>query len=306
MIDYFTCSLIIDDLVLPDGRTIMGVLGGGGPQAAFGMKLWAQGGVGLCAGVGADLPPAAEAWLHALGINLAGVRRNPQQPTLRAWQVMEADGRRTQVWRTPAALIGAQLALSPEHVPPAYWGARGFHFGVHPEHPNLTLAGALRARGVTVSIEPFRPAAQPLTDAELGALLRACDIFSPNGEEARSLVGDGDPQTLVQRLGAAGADVVALRMGGEGSLIYRTPSGDSAQELHYVPGVPVRVVDPVGAGNAFCGAFLVGWLETGDLRRAGQYAAVAASFLVEQYGLPEPRTTLREEAWERLEQLQGR
>ncbi len=300
MIDYFTCSLIIDDLVLPDGRTIMGVLGGGGPQAAFGMKLWAQGGVGLCAGVGADLPPAADAWLHAMEIDTAGVRRDPQQPTLRAWQVMEADGRRTQVWRTPAAVIGAQLALGPEHVPPAYWGARGFHFGVHPEHPNLLLAQALRAHGVAVSIEPFRPAAQPLADAELGALLRACDIFSPNVEEAASLVGDGDPQTLVERLGAAGASVVALRMGGEGSLIYRT----QAEELHYVPAVPVRVVDPVGAGNAFCGAFLVGWRETGDLRRAGQYGAVAASFLVEQYGLPASRRTLKEEASARLAQLQ--
>jgi len=299
MIDYFTCSLIIDDLVLPDGRTIMGVLGGGGPQAAFGMKLWAAGGVGLCASVGLDLPAAAQTWLDEMGIDTAGVRRHPQQPTLRAWQVMEEDGRRTQVWRTPAAGIGAQLALGPERMPPAYWGARGFHFGVHPEHPNLLLAQALRGRGMTVSIEPFRPAAQPLTDAELEALLGACDVFSPNVEEARSLVGDGDPQTLVRRLGAAGASMVALRMGGEGSLIYQAQTGD----LRYVPAVPVAVIDPVGAGNAFCGAFLVGWIETGDLRRAGQYAAVAASFLVEQYGLPAPRRTLREEAQERLAQL---
>ena len=61
MIDYFTSSLIIDDLVLPDGQTKMGLLGGGGPQAAFGMKLWTQGGVGLCAGIGLDLPAGAQA-----------------------------------------------------------------------------------------------------------------------------------------------------------------------------------------------------------------------------------------------------
>jgi hypothetical protein len=48
-INYFSHSVIIDDIVFHDGRTLMGVLGGGGPQTAFGMKLWAQGGVGLCA-----------------------------------------------------------------------------------------------------------------------------------------------------------------------------------------------------------------------------------------------------------------
>lgn len=299
MINYFASSLIIDDLVLPDGSTRMGLLGGGGPQAAFGMWLWAAGGVGLCAGVGPDLPAAALAWLEEIGIDTEGVRRHPALPTLRAWQVLEADGRRTQVWRTPAAAIGPQLALGPEQVPPAYWGASGFHFGVHPEHPNLRLAGALRAHGVTVSIEPFRPATAPLADAELAALLAGCDIFSPNVEEARSLVGEGDPQTLCRRLGAAGAAIVALRLGAEGSLLYRAQTG----EMHHASALPVAVVDPVGAGNAYCGAFLVGWLQTGDLRRAGQYAAVAASFLLEQYGLPPLRTTLRSEAQDRLAAL---
>jgi sugar/nucleoside kinase (ribokinase family) len=292
VIDYFTLSLIIDDIVLPDGRTQMGLLGGGGPQTAFGMKLWAAGGVGLCAGVGPDFPPAAQAWLDALGIDTQGVRRHPQHPTLRAWQVLEEDGRRTQVWRTPPAAMGAQLAFTLADVPPAYWGARGFHFGVHPERPNLAVAQALRSRGVTVSIEPFRAAAHPLSSAELAALLGSCDIFSPNAEEACSLVGEGDPPALVQRLGAAGAGIVALRLGAAGSLIHRAATG----ELIHVPAVPVTIVDPVGAGNAYCGAFLVGWLETGDLRRAGQYAAVAASFMMEQYGLPPTSPTLPAEA----------
>ena len=32
-------SVIIDDIVYPDGRTSMGVLGGGGAHAAYGMAL---------------------------------------------------------------------------------------------------------------------------------------------------------------------------------------------------------------------------------------------------------------------------
>ena len=148
MIDYFTFSLIIDDLVLPDGRTYMGLLGGGGPQTAFGMKLWTAGSVGICAGVGCRLP-ARRTEVAGLGWRSTrrGVRLQPQHPTLRAWQILEEDGTRTQIWRTRGSVIPAHLAFAPDLIPPAYWGARGFHFGIHPEHPNLAIMQALRARG---------------------------------------------------------------------------------------------------------------------------------------------------------------
>jgi cytidine kinase len=227
------------------------------------------------------------------------VRLQPQYPTLRAWQILEEDGRRTQIWRTRGSVIPAHLAFAPDLIPPAYWGARGFHFGIHPEHPNLAIMQALRARGTIVSVEPFRAAERRLTDEELGTLLGSCDIFSPNLEEASSLVGDGPPDQLVARLAAAGASLVALRMGAVGSLVYAAATGT----MQHIPAVPVTVVDQVGAGNAYCGGFLVGWLETGDLRLAGLYASVAASFLVEQYGLPKPRADMHAEAAERLATL---
>lgn len=298
-IDYFTHSVIIDDIVFHDGRTLMGVLGGGGPQTAFGMRLWTQGGVGLCGGVGLDFPPEARAWLDAMQIDTAGLRRDPHHRSLRAWQIIEEDGRRTQVWRTQGETIPTHLALKPEQTPAYYWAARGFHFGVHPESPNLCIMQALQAHGITVSVEPFREASRPLTDAEMRALLTSCDLFSPNLVEAESLIGAGDPQTLIRRLVDAGASIVALRMGADGSLVHRAATG----ETYHIPAVKTAVIDPVGAGNAYCGALLVGWLETGDLRRAGMYAAVAASFLVEQYGLPAAYTDRRVEAARRLREL---
>lgn len=68
-------TLIIDDIVLPDGQTCMAQLGGGGPQTLFGFQLVSAAlsagnkpcNVGLAAGVGKDLPepckvsPAASA-----------------------------------------------------------------------------------------------------------------------------------------------------------------------------------------------------------------------------------------------------
>jgi sugar/nucleoside kinase (ribokinase family) len=299
-VDFVTFSLIIDDIVFPDGRTAMGTLGGGGPQTAFGMRLWADD-VGLVAGVGRDLPQAAEAWLAQMAIDARGLRVEPDWPTPRAWQVLEEDDRRTQVWRVPGPAIGAQLSRSLDKMPPDYRRARGYHLGVHPEEPDLAFIVSLRQTGAVVSVEPFRNALRPLSDRELRALVSVGQIFSPNLAEARSLVGDGEPPDLARRLAHAGALVVALRLGAAGALVYHAEAG----EMWHIPVVQTTVIDPTGAGNAFCGAFLVSWVQTGNLKMAGLCGSVAGSFLVEQVGLPHWRENLLAETARRVEWIAG-
>ena len=298
--EFVAFALIIDDIVFPDGQTAMGTLGGGGPQTAFGMRLWAKR-VGLSTGVGTDLPAPAKNWLTKMDIDLTGLRQATELPTPRAWQLLETDGRRTQVWRLPSSQIWAQLGHSINKLPTGYRQARGFHLGVHPENPDLDFIAALRDLGAVVSVEPFRAAQRQLSPAELQALLSAGQIFSPNEAEARSLVGEGKPRALIERLAAAGAQIVALRQGAGGALVHRAASG----ETWHIPAFETTVVDPTGAGNAFCGGFLAGWVTAGELRTAGLYGAVAASFLVEQVGLPTVHQTIFQDAAMRLNALQS-
>ena len=158
-----------------------------------------------------------------------------------------------------------------------------------------------------VSLEPFKPADRRLSDAALRQLCSAADIFSPNVAEAQSLVGNGSPDELVRRLTDAGASIVALRMGPEGSLVYAArcdaPSASHLDPFMCLPS-PTNVIDPTGAGNAYCGGFLAGYVQTGDVLTAARYGAVAASFLVEQVGLPEINERLRTQAGLRLHLLQ--
>ncbi len=300
MIDFVTFGIIIDDVVLPDGRVAGGLLGGGGPQTAFGLRLWSER-VGLVARVGADLPETARAWLREAGIDTRGVRETAL-PTLRAWQRLDAAGRRQHQWQVPPEVIAGQLERSVGDVPEAYGRVRGWHLGLHPDEPDLGLLAGLRARGGSVSVEPFRPAQRPLSPAALRALLGATDVFSPNAAGAASLVGLGPALDLARNLVAAGAGVVALRLGEEGSLAVE---GGSRRAVR-IPVVPVKVADPVGAGNAYCGGFLAGWVETRDLAEAGARGAVAASFVVEQIGLPKLTDSLRARALERLGALRPR
>ncbi len=295
--DLVAFGIVIDDVVFPDGRTAMGRLGGGGPQAAFGTRLWSDS-VGLVARVGKDLPDTARDWLARSGIDLAGVVET-DLPTPRAWQVLEAGGQRTQVWRVPGQVIGGQLSRSVELVPESYRHARGYHFGIHPDEPDLDFARGLAGLGGAVSIEPFKPAERPFSPETLSQLANAARIISPNLEEALSMAGVGEPEEVLQAFARAGAQVVPLRRGAEGSLVLDGRTGRIAR----IPAYPLAVVDPIGAGNAYCGGFLAGWLQTGDIVTAGLYGSVAASFLLETGGLPMPDPGMRAEAYQRVERL---
>lgn len=273
--------IILDDIIFPDGTTRMGVLGGGGPQAAWGMAAALGGGerVGLVAYAGLDLGPAVLAPLRTARINLAGVRFN-DLPTARAWQVMEFDGRRTQVWRVDSTVLRTQLQRSLDMLPGDYTNALGFHWGIHPDEDDLSLADALRAMGKRVSLESYTHVNTPLPPERLREVVSAGELFSANWLEITRMTGSSDYPTVLARLRDAGAAVFALHRGEAGSDVWDLRVGQGVR----VPAVPARVVDTVGAGNAYCGALLAR-LDDG-LLVAAAHASAAASYLVEQVGLP--------------------
>jgi cytidine kinase len=289
-------NIILDDIVFPNGHTAMGVLGGGGPQTAFGMRLFHDD-VGLVGEVGTDLPEAARLWLSESGIDTAGVRQNTDRPSPRAWQVTENDGRRTQVWRVKPSRF-----LDIESIPSHYLSAKGFHFGIHPEAPPLAFSQALKGAGRIVSVEAFRGADRPPTPEALFTMLSMADIFSANLSEAQSLVGQGSARAVMRRLVEAAesrAMLMVLRLGEEGSLVAEGQTGQMVK----VSAVPVNTVDAVGAGNAYCGGFLAAWIERHNIGWAGVCGAVAASYAVGQVGLPSLTDALRREAREKADAL---
>jgi len=296
-VDYVAFGVIIDDIVHPDGTTQVGVLGGGGPQTAFGMRIWSDA-VGLAAGIGMDFSAMVRSWLDESHIDGSGLRIN-DSPTARAWQLFEYDERRTQIWRVPREVFSSQLRRAIDLLPQAYRDAKGFHFGIHPEEPDTEFVSAINQLGAVVSIEPFRPAQKAPTGRELHDLLSGVDIFSTNLLEAVSLVGSGPPEVISDRLVEAGARIVVLRLGAEGAMI----TDRELMKKIRVPAVPVQVVNPIGAGNAFCGGFLAGWVESHDLVTGGVYGAVSASYLVESNKIPTVNQTVIKQAHQRAKEL---
>lgn len=278
---YVTFSIIIDDIVFHDGHTEMGMLGGGGPQAAFGMRLWSES-VGIVAGIGSDFRPNIVDWFKQSDIDQSGLHLS-NFPTTRAWQVLEDDGRRTQVWRVPGVVIQNHLRQDVDQIPTHYRSACGYHIGIHALEADLNFLSELHNLGGLVSVELFKPAERLLSSRELEIMLKNIDIFSPNLIEAKSILGDLEPLIIINTLLSAGANIIALRMGNQGSLV---ASCQNPHSILHIPVVPINPVNFVGAGNAYCGGFLVGWAETHDLSSAGLYGAVSASFLLENLKIP--------------------
>ncbi len=282
MVDFVAFGIVIDDIALHDGTTHMGLLGGGGPQTAWGMAAALGTGerVGLCAEVGADFDAGSLAPLHRMGVNTAGVRVSDGL-TPRAWQQIDREGNRDHVWRVPprgSITFGKPIESI---LPPGYTAAHGFHWGLHPESPSLDNARLLLSRDQRVCLETFKPPETPLREADLRALLAACTIFSPNWREAVGIVGVDDYTQVIARFREAGCKYLALRRGAHGADVWDFAQGRGVR----VPAVSVTVVDTVGAGNAFCGALLATY-ESQGIERAACHAVAAASYLVEQYGLP--------------------
>jgi ribokinase len=74
--------------------------------------------------------------------------------------------------------------------------------------------------------------------------------------------------------------VVAIKLGSEGSIVF----APALEEPVGVPALSVPLVDPTGAGDAYCGAFALSYARTRDALEAALHATVAGGLTVGQCG----------------------
>ena len=127
-------------------------------------------------------------------------------------------------------------------------------------------------------------------------MLQYVDCISPNLEEARLLMGLEETDDILKKYIDCGAKKVVIRAGAEGSSY-----ADADGNFFKVPIVRVdEVVDQTGAGNAYCGGLVVGFMNSDSIQDALCKAAVAASFTLEQFGALYPLDDIEKRAEERF------
>jgi len=187
---------------------------------------------------------------------------------------------RTRVVYYRAGNAGSRIA--PEDIPSGVVeGAEIFHFtgialALSPQSAATVLAAAraARAAGAIVSFDLNHRSKLWSTEAAGDAfreVLAFADIVFAGDDEAALAVGPGTPRELAERIAAAGAREVVIKLGADGA--FALADGVA----HEQPPYRVEVADTVGAGDAFVGAYLAERLAGADLATRLDTAAAAGA-----------------------------
>lgn len=157
--------------------------------------------------------------------------------------------------------------------------------------------------------EPHAKSCRPDTLQKHLDAAKLVDVFSPNHEELNGFFNNASSHKFdkhgveaqaqvfsVSGIGPSGDGCMLVRCAGDGCFVSSRASGHVWLAPVYLQ-CASSIVDPTGAGNSFLGAFAIGWQETQDYVIAAMYGHVAASFAIEQCGLPVRSGAGAEEKW---------
>jgi len=158
---------------------------------------------------------------------------------------------------------------------------------------SATMA-ALEARhghGATVLDLDYRPmfwADPAAATAALQVALPLVDVAVGNLEECEIAVGRSTPEAAAEALLAAGPGLAVVKQGPAGVL------GRRDDELCTVAPTPVRVLNGLGAGDAFGGALCHGLLAGWELERLLSFASAAGALVASRLACADAMPTVDE------------
>ncbi len=230
-------------------------------------------------------------WLRAdlvnEGVDVHGLTAVHDAFTPMIMALIEPDGERHVVVWPPTGGADQQLrsdAIDPALISSASWlHTTGICLRASPVRETVLHAMEMaRAAGVMVSIDlNARLELWDMADETRRAFARAIEladvVFGNAEEEIMPLTGADSPINAAQSL-ADGKRIVVARQGSKGALVV-TP-----HETFHAPAFHAEVVDTLGAGDAFDGGFIAGWLADGDVREAARWGNAVASLQIGRTG----------------------
>jgi fructokinase len=226
--------------------------------------------------------------LDAAGVATSGVARAATEPTALAVVSLAENGERDFVLYRQGC---ADANLSEDELPlETLRGCRLLHVGslslatpVSAAAQRRAIANVREAGGMISADVNFRPAlwrdlqAMRATGTEAAA---SANVLKVSEEELELLTGTGDIAAGAQALWHPSLKLLAVTSGAQGATLL------TREHRVEVPGVPVRVVDTVGCGDAFMAALLAGLLRLGtaalserSLSELGQFACLAGAVM---------------------------
>jgi len=318
--------VILDEIRMPNKPPLLNVIGGSATFVTLGLRLFATPPFqpGCLVMAGSDFPASIKDKMHTWRTSLV-IKDSPELRSSRGL-LTYADstfGPKTfdyttpPIRPTPQDLIGTPLLR-----------AKALHFFGKPDDITEQVPELLRLRHKEHPKLPkpfivWEPLPSACVPENLNAFKEACklvDVFSPNHLELAAFfpTAQDAPETsplyqlekqgrhfIHAGIGADGTGTLVIRVGVDGALALQRDEATVHVRAFYEEGSE-KVVDPTGAGNAFLGGYIAGWLREEDTSQALCYGAVASSFAIEQIGLPSSEEVRAEAGEDRLRKLRER
>lgn len=287
---------------------MLDVPGGNLIYAAVGQMVWEPDSPpGLVARVGEDYPLEWLAQFQQRGLDTRGIKVLPEPVDLRSFYVYS--NRTTRLIEDPVihfsrlgipfprALLGYRvqkptldsrtnlkpISLRQADLPADYLNAGVVHLCPLDYLTHTLMPAVLRQAGfTTVTLDPSPGTMNPIFWDQIPALVTGLTAFLPSEDEVRALFHgrSSDLWEMMQALGGYGCEFVVVKRGESGQLLYDTVS----KYRYEIPSYPSRLINPTGAGDAFCGGLLAGYRRTFDPLQAVIYGSISASLVVEGTG----------------------
>lgn len=328
-VDFLIAGRLNRDFIVPlSGAPAEDIPGGNSLYTAGGLGIWARN-IGIIAQIGENYPLEWLDHLHSMQMDSAGVQiRREHRDARRFFGYDPILGQQTEnpvaVYSRkgfffPKALIGyaqipnsdnqptlhQNLEISPPEIPSHYLDATAAHLCPLNLPTQTILSSAVKNGAIrTLTLNPAPETMKPQAWEHLPALINGLTAFHTSEEEIRSLFQGRsmDIWEMAEALANFGCDAVVIMRGAFGQYLY--VRGD--QSRWSIPAYPVQVVDPTGAGDAFCGGFLAGYRKTYEPLQAALYGNISASFKIQGTGAFYPLGAMDGLAQSRLEKLQER
>lgn len=295
-------------IILPSGEPRLDVPGGNLLYAAVGLMVWETDPPPVVVvRVGEDYP---QEWLDEFehrGLDTRGIHVLPQAIDVRSFSAYTS--RTTRSTQNPIAHFGrlglpfpkallgyrdslssldSRIHLSPtslrqSDILPDFLDASAAHLCPLDYLTHSLLPAVLRqAEFTTITLDPSSGYMNPTFWGDVPALITGLTAFIPAEEDLRFLFKgrSDDLWQMCEALAAYGCEIIVVKRGERGQLLY-----DAATRTRWeITAYAARVVDPSGAGDAFCGGFLAGYRRTYDPLQAVLHGNVSASLVVEGVG----------------------
>ncbi len=322
----FIGGLREDYFITHKGEVYLGELGGNAVYAAAGARIWSKS-VGIVSRIGSNFPTDWVDMIEDAGICTKSILTLDQDLDTRTFYAYLSEEERVDTnpashflrinHPLPKFLIDYQsstedmddrenfspLAIRPDDVPEI-----GFFRAAHlaPSHFVSHSVLPVRLKDLQtqlICLDPSERYMDPKFQDELPIIVHGLDAFLPSENEARAffLTQDLDLWEMAEEFGCMGSRYVVIKSGAGGQFLW----DHSAKKRWHIPAYPVKIVDVTGAGDSYCGGFLVGLDEAQDPIEAALRGSVSASFTVEGVGPLYPLEAHPGLAQARLESLRS-